>query len=218
MSISIQSNGKNRRLESLQAGWTQSCEATNEETTLLQQDWLWWLFIGSCWVQNILCTQSWYSPRVVGHENGTLSKPFVSFYYLFLHTVYTKNQLGKGTCPEYQAIRWQGFRWQPSLPSSVLGAPQHRWCSSSLGCSRQLQGSDLHYWDRTLTAHPPCRPYPNRHMARQYTLANLVVYCMQTACSYCSYFSDQVQREFKLSERVLQQHFSIRKNLIVILF
>lgn len=109
--------------------------------------------------------RGWSATRTVA-----LSKPFVLFHYLFLHIVYTKSQLGEGNVPRIPSDKMQGFRWQPSLPSSVLWAPQHRCCGgSSLGCTRQLQGPDLHYRDRALTAQPPCCPYPNRHTDRQYT-------------------------------------------------
>lgn len=103
--------------------------------------------------------------------------------FIFTYCIHKKSTR-EGNVSRIPSDKIKGLRWQPSLPSSVLRAPQHRCCSSSLGCSRQLQGPDLHYWDRALTAQTPCSPYPNRlGQARQYTLAQLPVYCMQTACS-----------------------------------
>ncbi len=66
----------------------------------------------------------------------------------------------------------------PHTHSSVLKAPQAPTplLQPSLWCSGQLQGPDLHYWDRALTARPPCHPHPSRHTARQYTLAHLPLF------------------------------------------
>lgn len=86
----------------------------------------------------------------------------------------------------------------PAL-SSELHGPPHGACSSSPGCSGQLQGPDLHYRDRPLTAQPPCRPNPDRHMARQNTLEQTP--SLSTQCA--SFFSPYT--------RILCQHFSIRE-------
>lgn len=54
-------------------------------------------------------------------------------------------------------------------PQSSTG-PHTAPAARPLGAPGSWQGPDLHYRDRPLTAQPPCRPNPDRHMARQNTL------------------------------------------------
>lgn len=213
MSISIQSNGKNKTLRIAPSRlnsviWNHKWGNNSTAASLIVMV-IYWQLSPPCWLQEILCTQSWYSPRVVGHKNRTLCKPFGSFYYLFLHGIYKNNKVQKGTWPEYQEMRRRGSDDNaPSPPlSPELSRPQHRRCSSSPGCSRRLRGLDLHYRDRALTARPPRRPYPNRHTARQYTLAHLLVY----ANTVWLFLGPGPKRIRLLSGRILCQNFSLTK-------
>lgn len=70
-------------------------------------------------------------------------------------------------------------------PTSEHHGPPHSCSSSSpLGGSRQLQGPDLHYRDRPLTAQPLRRPYPSWHTARRRETNSSFINKM--CCFFCS--------------------------------
>lgn len=100
MSISIQSNGKNETPRTAPSApnsfmWNHKRGSSSAAARLIVMV-IYWRLYSSCWLQNTLCVHRRYSPRVVGGKNRTHWKPFVSFHYLFLHTVYKNSKPNQG--------------------------------------------------------------------------------------------------------------------------
>lgn len=126
MSISIPSNGKNEtpriapsRPNSFMCNHKRGSSSAAARLIVMV---IYWRLYSSCWLQNTLCVYCWYSPRVVGGKSRKYWKPFVSFYYLFLHTVYKNSKPNQGR--EHGRIRCRGSH---DNPSSVLRSSTGPW-------------------------------------------------------------------------------------------